>query len=181
MSEARAIGESMGDDSVALDDDDNDTDLEDDDDEVERPERSASRAPALRVEGEEEEEELSPEAEARLVAIKRAAARIRRVKKAAVDVSRTYRLGQRVFDPAAQSFGRVVFAAEGYVRLELSDGSESAHGKPPLEDRRAFVSANFERMDNKTMADILDISVHTMRRLCHEYGLKRHGKSKASA
>jgi DNA-directed RNA polymerase specialized sigma24 family protein len=62
------------------------------------------------------------------------------------------------------------------VRLALRDGTESTQGKPPLEDRKNFVLANFERLDNKTMAEILDISVHTMRRLCHEYGLKRYGK-----
>lgn len=123
----------------------------------------------------------SPEvARRRLPAIKRSAERMRRMKKAAIDPGKRYRLGQRLFDPAVQKFGEVVYTDVGYVRIAFSDGTESAHGKPPLEDRKNFVHANFERMDNKTMAEILDISVHTMRRLCHEYGLKRHGKKKKS-
>jgi len=127
------------------------------------------------------EANLDPEQLARLTALKRAANRVRRLEKAAIDLTKTYRVGQRLFDPEAQRFGRVIFAAEGYFRLELSDGSSSAHGKPPLDDRKAFVCANFERMDNKQMADILEISVHTMRRLCHEYGLRRHAKKVANA
>lgn len=140
-----------------------------------RPARSAGTArrpvrPLPRV--------ASPEvAEQRLPLIRQAAERVRKMKQVAVDPGKKYRLGQVVFDPAAQRFGEVAYAAEGYVRLRLRDGSESAHGKPPLEDRRNFIVANFERMDNKTMSEILGISVHTMRRLCHEYGLKRHGKA----
>lgn len=178
VSETRAIGEALTEGSTASVEGEAETD------EVQpisfdRPARQPIRTPATRVS--EDVVPLSPEAAERLTAIKRAAARIRRLQKAAVDLTRTYRVGQRVYDPTAQAFGRVVYAAEGYVRLQLSDGTHSAHGKPPLEDRRAFVLANFDRMDNRTMAEILGISVHTMRRLCHEYGLRRHGTKKKSA
>ncbi len=115
-------------------------------------------------------------AQARLPEIKRAADRMRRLKKVAIDPEKTYKVGKVVFDPTVQKFGEVVYSAPGYVRIRLRDGTETTHGKPPLEDRKNFVFANFDRMDNKTMAEILGISVHTMRRLCHEYGLKRHPK-----
>lgn len=137
--------------------------------------RAAARAPSHPIPRRSSE----ALAELRLGDIKKAAERMRRLKKASVDPSRTYRAGKRVFDPTLQKFGTVVYSSEGYVRIQHPGGDESAHGKPPLEDRRNFVRANFERMDNRTMADILGISVHTMRRLCHEYGLKRHGQPKA--
>ncbi len=126
----------------------------------------------------------SPEvASERLPQIKKSAERVRRMKKVAIDPSKHYRVGKVVFDPTVQKFGEVVYSAPGYVRIRMRDGTETTHGKPPLEDRKNFVFANFERMDNKTMAEILGISVHTMRRLCHEYGLKRHpkGGKKAAA
>lgn len=123
----------------------------------------------------------SPEiAEERLPKIKAAAQRMKKLKKVAVDPEKRYRVGQKVFDPMVQKFGKVVLAAPGYVRIEMRDGTQTAHGKPPLDDRKNFVLANFDHMDNKTMAEILEISVHTMRRLCHDYGLKRHGKKKAA-
>jgi len=122
----------------------------------------------------------SPEvAEERLPKIKAAAQRMKKLKKVAVDPEKSYRVGQKVFDPMVQKFGKVVLTAPGYVRIQMRDGTQTAHGKPPLDDRKNFVVANFEHMDNKTMAEILEISVHTMRRLCHDYGLKRHGKKKA--
>ncbi len=124
----------------------------------------------------------SPEvAEKRLPRLKAAAARVNKLREVAVDPARKYKVGQRVFDPTVQKFGEVVTAAEGYVRIRMRDGSESAHGRPPLDDRKNFVLANFDRMDNKTMAEILGISVHTMRRLCHDYGLKRQGRKKPAA
>lgn len=123
----------------------------------------------------------SPEvAEERLPRIKAAAARVKRLKKSAIDPNKTYRRGKILFEPSVQKFGTVVYSAPGYVRLEMRDGTQSTQGKPPLADRRNFVLANFERMDNKTMAQILEISVHTMRRLCHEFGLKRHRKDKST-
>ncbi len=122
----------------------------------------------------------SPEvAEKRLPKIRAAAERVKRMKRIAIDPEKTHRRGKVLFDPVVQKFGQVVYSSPGYVRLEMRDGSQSAHGKPPMEDRRNFVLANFDRMSNKNMAEILEISVHTMRRLCHEYGLRRHG-SKAS-
>lgn len=124
----------------------------------------------------------SPEvAEKRLPRLKAAAARVNKLKEVPIDPTRAYKLGQRVFDPTVQKFGEVVHTGEGYVRIRMHDGTEAAHGRPPLEDRKNFVLANFDRMDNKTMAEILGISVHTMRRLCHDYGLKRHGRKKAAA
>jgi len=124
----------------------------------------------------------SPEvAEKRLPRLKAAAARVNKLKEVAVDPARKYKVGQRVFDPVVQKFGEVVHTAEGYVRIRMRDGSETAHGRPPLDDRKNFVIANFDRMDNKTMAEILGISVHTMRRLCHDYGLKRQGRKKSEA
>ncbi len=123
----------------------------------------------------------SPEVAAeRLPMIKAAAERVKRLKKMAISPDKKYRKGRTLFDPSVQKFGVVVYSAPGYVRLEMRDGTQSTQGKPPLEDRRNFVIANFDRMDNKTMAEILDISVHTMRRLCHEYGLRRHGRAKAT-
>ena len=119
----------------------------------------------------------SPEVAAeRLPKIKAAAERIKRLKKNAIDPGKTHRVGKVVFDPSVQKFGKIVFSAPGYVRLEMRDGTASTVGKPPLDDRRNFVLANFDRLDNQTMAEILEISVHPMRRLCHEYGLKRHGR-----
>lgn len=140
-----------------------------------RPTRAARAAPSptLRPLPQVASQEV---AEARLPKIKAAAERMKRMKKVAINPEKKYRRGQVLFDPGVQKFGTVIFAAPGYVRLEHRDGSQSTQGKPPLDDRKNFVLANFERLDNKTMADILDISVHTMRRLCHEYGLKRYGK-----
>ena len=124
----------------------------------------------------------SPEvAEKRLPRLKAAAARVNKLREVAVDPARKYKVGQRVFDPTVQKFGEVVTATDGYVRIRMRDGTEAAHGRPPLEDRKNFVIANFDRMDNKTMAEVLGISVHTMRRLCHDYGLKRQGRKKPAA
>lgn len=124
----------------------------------------------------------SPEvAEKRLPRLKAAAARVNKLKEVPIDPTRSYKIGQKVFDPTVQKFGEVVHTDEGYVRIRMHDGTEAAHGRPPLDDRKNFVLANFDRMDNKTMAEILGISVHTMRRLCHDYGLKRHGRKRAAA
>jgi hypothetical protein len=114
----------------------------------------------------------------RLPMLRAAAERVKRLKKVAIDPDKTHRKGKLLFDPGAQKFGSVVFSAPGYVRLQMRDGTQSTVGKPPLGDRKQFILANFDRMDNKSMAEILAISVHTMRRLCHEYGLKRHGQEK---
>jgi hypothetical protein len=142
-----------------------------------RAARTAPRAPLRPL-----PQIASPEvAEARLPKIKAAAERMKRMKKVAINPEKKYRRGQVLFDPGVQKFGSVVYTGPGYVRLEMRDGSQATQGKPPLEDRKNFVLANFERMDNKTMADILDISVHTMRRLCHEYGLKRYGKKQTES
>jgi len=119
----------------------------------------------------------SAQEDKRLAAIKSAARRVDELRSAGVDLTRAYKIGDRVFDSEAEAFGEVIYAGDGYIRLQLRDGSERTHGRPPMDDRKAFIIANFERMDNKAMAEIVDISVHTMRRLCHEYGLKRRRKA----